>query len=177
VRLTELVENALVARGAVRRGRHLRVRCPAPGHADTNPSCDVDLARGWFCRSCGAGGGLRYLAELLGVAPSVTPRHPVRPTHIPAPPAGLDRDAWREAWSAIVAEARRQQRRLMPYSDVGQISDWLRPRHQAINAARRAASALGDTPRAWRLLARAAQIATTTAAVEAELDEVFRHVD
>jgi hypothetical protein len=85
-------------------------------------------------------------------------------------------EVWAPAWEAIVAEARRQDARLRPYRKLGQMADWLRARHQAVSDARRVASALGDDSRVWRLLALAARVATATAAVEAELDAVRRHV-
>jgi hypothetical protein len=44
------VERALVARGAVRRGRHLRFACPS--HDDRRPSADFEPERAvWVCRS------------------------------------------------------------------------------------------------------------------------------
>src|SRR5262245_48728111 len=96
----EAVERALRERGAIPRGRHLRARCPAPEHADVRPSCDVDLSRGWICRSCGAGGGLVALAKLLGVA-APERRATVPPAFIPAPPPGVDPVAWAEAWMRL----------------------------------------------------------------------------
>jgi hypothetical protein len=170
------IEATLLDRGAVRRGRHLRVRCPVPGHEDRRPSCDVDLSRGWICRSCDRGGGLRELAELLGI---IVPARRIRPTRSwPAPPApwGVPQEVW-AAWTAILEKARRPQRRLELYQDVFCIADWLRLRHQAVADARRRASALGDDdPRTWAFETLATRIATEAAQVESELDEVCRHV-
>src|SRR5262249_37567403 len=90
---------ALLARGAVRRGRHIQIRCPALGHEDRHPSCDVDLSRGFICRSCGRGGSLRELAVLLGLGvglrSDIEPRRPR--TRVPPAPTGVSREAWVEA--------------------------------------------------------------------------------
>jgi hypothetical protein len=170
------VERVLLGRGAVRWGRHLRVRCPTPGHADTHPSCDVDLERGWICRSCGRGGGLRELAALLGVTALAGPRRPVRTPRVPAPPRGISSADWALAWLDVLERLRRQERRLAPYGDLYAVCDWLRRRRQLVSDARRAASGLGDTPQAWRLLGLAARVMTTTLAVEDELDTLRHNV-
>jgi hypothetical protein len=172
------LEAALFARGAVRQGRHLRIQCPVPGHVDRHPSCDVDLERGWYCRACHASGGLRQLAELLGMTP-LTLGRPVRRwrPRVPIPPRGIAWADWVPAWLDVLQKARRQARRLEPHCDGFRIADWLRPRHQVVTAARLLGSTLGDAdPRAWRLLVLAARIEAETAAVEAELDAVRRHV-
>jgi hypothetical protein len=173
--LARAVEALLVARGAVRRGRHLRFRCVA--HDDHRPSADYEPARGvWTCRACHAGGGSRDLARRLGLdaGPSSRARPALR---VPAPPRDISRETWRGAWLDVLDEARRQDRRLAPHRDVFWVSDWLRPRHQAVADARRLASVLGpDDPAAWRLLRLAARAATVTAATEAELDAGRRHV-
>jgi hypothetical protein len=173
------LETALRARGAVQRGRHLRIHCPAPGHTDSHPSADVDLERGWVCRSCHAGGGLRQLAELLGVIVPLATAHPPqrRQPRIPAPPPGLDHQLWREAWLETFERGRRTRRRLEPWLPIFAIADWLRRRRQFVRAARRLASALGeDSPRAWRLLTLAARTETDAAGIEAELDELMPYV-
>jgi hypothetical protein len=169
------VEAALLARGAVRRGRHLRFACVA--HPDEHPSADFDPAQGvWVCRSCHVGGGARDLARRLGLE-AARPSQSGPVPRVPRPPPGIAREDWIPAWTAIVDEARRQDRRLAPHRDVVRITDWLRPRHQAVADARGLASALGeDDPGAWRLLRLASRVATTIAAVEAELDLVRRHV-
>jgi hypothetical protein len=144
---------------------------------DRRPSCDVDLERGWICRSCGRGGGLLELAELLGVMPSRTRSPDRRRSRVPPPPPGLDAELWREAWLEVLVTARRQSQRLEPWLDVFVIADWLRRRRQFVRAAQRLASTLGDdSPRAWRLLAFGARVATEAAGIEAELDEVLPHV-
>jgi hypothetical protein len=169
------VEAALLARGAVRRGRHLRIRCPAPGHDDAHPSADVDLERGWTCRSCHAGGSLRQLAELIGLAP---PRPPRRgQSYVPPRLLGIDRAAWGEAWRAIVEETSRQDRRLKPFLDLFLVADSLRARREAVTRARQLISALGsEHPAAWPLALTAACAETAAAAIEAELDELVRHL-
>jgi hypothetical protein len=96
---------------------------------------------------------------------------------VPLAPAGLDSEAWREAWTTIVHKALRQDRRLTPWCEIGKIGDWLRTRHQVVSDARRLASDLGDgNSETWTLLSLAARVATDAAAVEAELDEVCRDV-
>lgn len=169
------VEAALVARGAVRRGRHLRFACVA--HDDRHPSADYDPAGCvWLCRVCHAGGGVQDLARRLGLDAGPTPRARPAP-RVPAPPRGVAREAWRGAWTAIVETTRRQDRRLAPHRDVFRIADWLRVRHQLGRDARRVVSALGpDDAGAWRLARLAARVATEASAIEAELDDVRRHV-
>ena len=145
----------------MRRGRHLRVPCPAPGHVDTHPSCDVDLDRGWTCRACHAGGGLHALAGLLGLtAPERGGRRgPVTRPRVPAPPPGIAWTDWTPAWLGIVQAARRQADRLAPYRDLYWVSDWLRARYQLVADARYVVSALGpDDPAAWRLARLAARV-------------------
>jgi hypothetical protein len=49
------------------------VRCPAPGHTDTHPSCNVGATpeQGWCCHSasCGARGAIYDLASVLHGGP------------------------------------------------------------------------------------------------------------
>jgi hypothetical protein len=44
-----------------------RVRCPASGHEDRHPSCDVSCRpeAGWYCRACEVGGAIYDLASVL----------------------------------------------------------------------------------------------------------------
>lgn len=48
------------------------VSCPHADHPDRNPSCMVypDPGAGWFCFSCGAGGGPVDLVSALGGGPT-----------------------------------------------------------------------------------------------------------
>jgi hypothetical protein len=167
----------LLSRGAVRRGRHLRFVCPA--HADRRPSADYEPTLGvWVCRSCGAGGGAGDLARRLGLMAPDAPSPHRRRQSIPLPPPGVSRKTWAPAWTAILAEASRQDRRLAPYRELWRAADWLRPRAQAVVDSRRRASALGDDdPAAWRLLELAARVSTETASVEAMLDDAVRGID
>jgi hypothetical protein len=169
------VEVALVARGAVRRGRHLRFRCVA--HPDEHPSADFDPIQGvWVCRSCHVGGGARDLARRLGLEAAGLPR-PCPAPRVPRPPTGISRKDWIPAWTAIVNESRRQDRRLAPHREVFRIADWLRARHQVVADARHVVSALGpDDASAWRLARLAARVETTTALIEYTLDRWGRHV-
>jgi hypothetical protein len=172
----QTLEDALRTRGARRVGRHLRFCCPA--HDDHQPSADYDLSRRvWTCRSCHAGGGALNLARLLGLASPQTVRPPPRPVQMSMPPRGLPSGLWVQVWLAIRQKAQQQQQRLDPYLPVWRISDWLRPRHQAVADARRLISRLGpDDERAWHLADLAARVATTSAAIESELDEVLPDV-
>jgi hypothetical protein len=149
---------ALLARGARKQGRHWRVRCLFPDHADQHPSCDVDLDQMVFvCRSCHRGGGYWLMAELLGVTPGVTRPPP------PAPPEPLD------PMAEMVEALRRWRARVAPSEDRWRIADWVRHRNQLVTEIREYASSLGDTDEAWTLLAQAATISTETAALEADL--------
>jgi hypothetical protein len=168
------IAEAVVARGAVRRGRHLRFACPA--HDDRRPSADYKPILGvWVCRSCGAGGGRRNLAKRLGLILPEAPS-PRRPPPIPPPPSRVSREEWIPAWTAIVEEARQQDRRLARYREVERIADWLRQRNQTVAATRRIASRMGDDPRAWWLLSTAARVSTEAASIEAMLDNVARGI-
>jgi hypothetical protein len=170
------LRGVLLTRGAVSRGRHLRFACPA--HDDAHPSADYEPAlRVWVCRSCGTGGGARDLARRLGLIPVDPPPPPRRRDAIPPPPPRVLREAWEPAWNAIVDEARRQDQRAAPYRALGRAADWLRSQHQAVADARRIASAIGDDPRAWRLLGLAARVATTAASIESALDDAAREID
>ncbi len=166
------VEAALEARGAVRRGRHVRFRCPA--HDDGRPSADLDPVLGvWCCRACGAGGGVLDLARRLGLDVGPAPRRASRPPRVPPPPAGVDGAAWAAAWRAVVDRARRDDARCARVRERARIGDWLRSRHQAAADGRVLGTALGDTPAGWRLLRLAARVATRASAVEAALDRAL----
>jgi hypothetical protein len=169
------LEATVIARGAVRRGRHLRIACPAPGHVDTHPSADVDLERGWVCRACGAGGGLRSLAELLGVIPARVPL--ATPRRVPIPPPGVVWEEWVPAWLEVRERAQAQERRLAPYRLAGLVADWcLRPRLQTVQDAFALVAELGNTEEAWEFAAQANRVQTVARMIEAELDEECRRV-
>jgi hypothetical protein len=148
--LVAQIEAALRARGAVRHGRHLRIRCPAPEHADQHPSADVDLSRGWVCRSCGRGGGLRSLAALLGLAPDRAGS--------PSPPLWRG-DRPRPMVSRGVVDL-----------DYARVADWVRACRGLIADRRRDASALGDTDEAWAVLANLADLERQVSMWESELE-------
>jgi hypothetical protein len=127
---------ALSARGAVRRGRHWRIRCPFPEHVDEHPSCDVDLDRGFVCRACGRGGSLRTLAELLGLQPARTIKRPVSPL------------------ARLASDLARQPGARDTYRHYSRVADWIRHSRAEIMQLRRLASELGDSDAVWDLLAR-----------------------
>ena len=63
--ITSLVINT---RRGKRRGEEITFLCPV--HDDTNPSASWNPTKmTWHCFACGAGGGMLYLAGILGVAP------------------------------------------------------------------------------------------------------------
>jgi CHC2 zinc finger len=158
------LEAALVARGAVRRGRHLRLRCPFPDHADQHPSCDYDpIKQVFYCRACHRGGGWMDLAERLElVAPR--PRRRLK-SEVPLPLGTAEG----------IETLRRQRERLEDYQDLFAIADWIRLTRPVIQDVRRQASALGDVDEVWPALARAAALETLTSALEVDWEEVMRH--
>ena len=51
-------------------GDEARVRCPFPGHKDTNPSMYVNVSKGvYHCHGCGAEGIVKGLADEIGLEP------------------------------------------------------------------------------------------------------------
>jgi hypothetical protein len=158
------LEAALYARGAVRRGRHLRVHCLWPEHLDTHPSCDVDVTVGVFlCRSCGRGGGVRQLLILLGFE---DPPRPPRPPDPALPPGTAE----------VLAELRRQRARLAPFVWTNALADQVRLARQWAEAVRRRASTWGDTAEAWRVLALAAEVETFASNLEAGIDDELEQI-
>jgi hypothetical protein len=66
------VEAVIATRRPARTGGETRFLCPA--HDDHNPSARWNSEkRVWCCDACGTGGGLRDLAERLGVSPPTPP--------------------------------------------------------------------------------------------------------
>lgn len=148
------LEAALLERGAVRKGRHLRVTCLFPDHADTRPSCDVDLDKGvFFCRSCHRGGGLRDLAGLLGLDQELAT------TRARDPRAG---------WRFTGPPPMLRRRNMDP--DYGRMADWVRSTRALIADRRKAASAQGDTDATWRTLADLSELERRVETVESDLE-------
>jgi hypothetical protein len=162
--LRAALEAALLARGARKVGRHWRVRCLFPDHLDQHPSCDVDLEKGVFvCRSCRRGGGYLLMAELLALAPAGSPR-----------PPPVSRDARPEGPDEVVAELRRWRNRWALRGERHEVADHIRAARQWVAAVRRWASTQDDRDDVWPVLARAADVETLAASLEAWLDEEER---
>lgn len=137
------------------------VKCPF--HPDHTPSFSVDLDRQiFFCHGCGVGGGVKRFRELVGGPVEASAARPARP-----------RSPLEEARAQALAEARRQRAKRESYRDLRTIADFLRPRFQAVAEARKVATAMGPTERAWDLLEKAARVEREALAVESGLDELL----
>lgn len=132
-------------------------------HKDPLPSLSVDLARGLFhCFGCGAQGGLRRFAELVGE------RHGL------APIRRRQESPLQEARRSMARIAYREGQRLAEWEPWYITADFIRRSDRAVTEARAAAMALGaEHPRAWRLLEMAARVEATARAIEAELDDIL----
>jgi hypothetical protein len=126
-------------------------------HKDHTASLSVDLDRGLFnCFGCGAQGGVRKFAELVGEAPAV-------------PAAGAPAIALTVRGLAIRA-ARCQAWTRPGVIECYRVSDEIRRRHRAVEKARRVATTAGPTERAWDLLETAVDLEHQAWALEGELD-------
>jgi CHC2-type zinc finger protein len=138
------------------------VRCAF--HPDKGPSLSVDLDRGVFCCfGCGEQGGAKRFAELVGEVG----RQPAEQ------PARLESEGTR-AWRQIAVRGRTE------YQGRGAWLPWLfangtvRVMTQAVDAARRIATALGpDHERVWEVLERAGRVEREALAAETQLDELL----
>jgi len=142
-------------------GMHL---CPA--HADRTPSLRVTRSETgiWLVR-CFAGCPTEAVLTAAGLAwPDLfaAPR--------PAIPAARPLSELDQARRDILGEARRQQRRWEPLRDTLTVTEAIRRCYRSVDAARREALILGDSPAAWRLLASAAALETHAQALEVGLD-------
>jgi KaiC/GvpD/RAD55 family RecA-like ATPase len=76
--LREAVEAAVTARNATRRGAEVTFTCPngaAHKNGDAHPSARYNAEKAvWTCDVCGEKGGLRHLAEALGLDPGDAPQ-------------------------------------------------------------------------------------------------------
>jgi hypothetical protein len=119
----------------------------------------VDLDRGYVCRSCNRGGGLRKLARLLGLEPA---RPVIGPTREPT----FD-ELVLEEYTRLV---RRYERHVAPWVPVYHVNDWLKEQRDTIRMLRSAAQAEGDTEAGWNIRADAATLTTEALAVLHDLD-------
>jgi len=139
------------------RGRR-RGRVLCRFHEERTPSLSVDLARGLFhCFSCGAGGGLRKFAELVGEQPSRTIRR--RESHL------------QEARLRAAQQARREGERTAAWAPWYEAADFIRRRRELVDQVRRLVTALGAED--WPALELAAQVEREALDVEAELDDIL----
>jgi hypothetical protein len=139
-----------------------KVRCVFH-QPDRRPSLDVDLERGLFiCRSCGASGGLRRFAALVGEPTTTTTAR----REVPA----RRRSVIEEARAEALAAARRQPWARAGVAELYAASDWVRDQRRIIDHARRAATAEGPTVRTWRVLRAAADCERRVREVEVLLD-------
>lgn len=76
----EVVEHVFEIEGEVI-GDEYHMVCPDPAHADTSPSCSVNLTSGyWHCFSCGVGGDLASLGSLSMAVDKEEAARLLRPT-------------------------------------------------------------------------------------------------
>jgi hypothetical protein len=132
-------------------------------HREKTPSLSVDLDRGLFnCFACGAQGGIRRFRELVGEA---APRPLLREIR-------RESEAERGRREVLDAEARcaRERAQWAPFIS---LSQYLRRSHQVVSRARAVATATGESPRIWTLLALAARVECDSLNVEAELDSIL----
>ena len=123
----------------------------------------MDLERGLFiCRVCGAGGGVKRFRELVGDLDNIPAT--ARPR--------LGRSPMTEAHEAALREARGQRWTEPGVRELYGASDWFRARCCLVASSRRAATIVGPTARAWKVLAAAAELERSVVAVEGLLDEL-----
>jgi len=125
------------------------------------PSLSVDLERGLFnCFACGAQGGIRRFAELVGetvAAPKCRPESP-----------------WQEAMRRAAQTARRQAERMAGWEDWNRCADFIRWSVRLVDQVRRDITTLGlDHPRTWPALERAARVELQARRIDAELDAIL----
>jgi CHC2 zinc finger len=128
---------------SLRGRRHGKVRCVF--HEETTGSLSVDLDRGLFhCFGCGAEGGVKRFAELVGKRPVTAAREVPR------------RHALDEARVAALATEQAAQRKREQARPLMAASDTVREVRRTVEAARMAATLAGPTEIAWELLEHAA---------------------
>lgn len=114
-------ELAALLNQAIPDGRaNVMVHCPL--HEDRRPSLSLSLEKGvWYCHSCGKGGGVRRLAQMLGGdldAADLAVRTLKLSPDDPEPDFRL---IWAKHWYAAVSDE--GQAALQAYSDSKQLSD------------------------------------------------------
>lgn len=143
----------------LRQRRRGVVRCIF--HRDAQASLSVDLDRGLFnCFGCGAHGGTRRFAELVGDAVAVPARAPESPLQAA------------RRWAAT--RARREAEQAQEWEPWMIAAEFIRRTRRAVDGLRQIATELGpDHPRTWPALEVAAQAERQADAVEAEIDDLL----
>jgi hypothetical protein len=132
-------------------------------HKDRTPSLSVDVEAGVFnCFACGAKGGLRHFAQLVGERPAAPARRP-SPNETPL----------QEAQRLLGYEQRRQAR-MEPWAELSSTMRELLMLERLVSRARGPATTLGpDSVRAWEILADAAALETFVDATTADLERIL----
>jgi len=139
---------------------HGLVRCIF--HQDPTASLSVDVERGLFhCFGCGAQGGLRRFADLVG-EPVSSPR--------PRSPESPRQEAMRRA----AQTARRQGERAAVWAPWNLCADFIRASLRLVDRVRTDVVVLGpDHPRTWPALDLAAHVERRALRIGAELDDTM----
>jgi hypothetical protein len=134
-------------------------------HQDQTPSLSIDIDRGLFnCFACGAKGGARKFAELVG--DGVTAPPPARPAPPETPLARMRREA---------LELARHQPWLRPgVVDLYREADLLRAGYRLVAEARAIATASGISDAGFDVLSSAARLETDMVNAENDLDDIIR---
>jgi len=114
-------------------------------HRERTASLSIDLAAGLFnCFGCGAQGGVRDFAALVGEPLADSPQEPRRP-----------RTPREEARGAVLWREQRARERRARYTDAYALADAVRGGWKTVMSVRTSAT---DTPNGWDLLALTADL-------------------
>ena len=125
-------------------------------HKDRTPSLSVDLERGLFhCFGCGAQGGVRRFAELVGERPET--RRWVGPIE----------SELRQAWRRVIEDERARQARMADWGPLLRAMRWLCTMERLVASCRATAP---DSESGWEVLADAAVVEQFVDAKTAEVE-------
>lgn len=128
-------------------------------HEERTPSLSIDLDRGvFYCFGCGAQGGVRRFAELVGESSP----GPLR--------LGLQEPEAERGRREVFEAADRARARLAEWRDVLAIVGWAWATRETIRRARAVSTELGETEHTVAALARAARLETLAEWAETELE-------
>ena len=132
-------------------------------HKDRTPSLSVDVQAGVFnCFACGAKGGVRRFAQLVGERSATPPRLP-GPKETPLQEAQL-----------LLGYEQRRQARMAPWAELSSSMRELLMLERLVSRGREHATTLGaESLRAWELLADAAAVETFVDATTADLERIL----